>query len=71
MNEEKDGELKQTGRNTFKDYFRLGEVAAYFFRKKDPDRPSNFNIRAMHGINRLSMIIFLLALIFLIFKRLL
>ena len=57
-------------KNTLRDYFRLGEVAGYFFRKKDPDRPSNFNIRAMHGINRLSMIIFLLAVIFLILKRL-
>ncbi len=31
----------------------------YFFRKKDPARPLNFNIRAMHLINRLAIIVFL------------
>ena len=67
---EEDKQQELPPKNTLRDYFRLGEVAGYFFRKKDPDRPSNFNIRAMHGINRLSMIIFLLAVIFLILKRL-
>ena len=58
-------------KNSLKDYFQLGEVFEYFFRKKDPSRPSNFNIRMMHGINKLSIIIFLLAIIFLILKRIL
>ena len=52
-----------------KKYFQLGEVAGYFFRKKDPNRPTNFNIKVMHGINRISIIIFLAAVIFLILKR--
>jgi hypothetical protein len=51
-----------------KDYFQLGEVGGYFFRKKDPSRPNNFNIRAMHGINKLSMLIFLVALIVMIVR---
>ena len=58
-------------RNTLKDYFQLGEMWGYFFRKKDPNRPSNFNIRMMHGINKISIIVFLLGIIFLIIKKLL
>jgi hypothetical protein len=57
-------------RNSFKEYFQLGEVTGYFFRKKDPNRKSNFNLKAMHGINKFSIIIFLLAVIYLIGKRL-
>jgi hypothetical protein len=54
----------------FKDFFSLGEVGNYFFRKKDPNRPSNINIKMMHGVNKISIIIFLLAVLFLIIKRL-
>ena len=54
-----------------KEFFRMGEVGGYFFRKKDPSRPSNINIRMMHGINKISIVIFLLGVIFLILKRLL
>lgn len=55
----------------FRKFFSLGEVGGYFFRKKDPNRPLNVNIRIMHGINKISIIGFLLAIIFLIVKRLL
>ena len=57
--------------NWFKDFFTLGEVGGYFFRKKDPSRPSNINIKMMHGVNKISIVIFLLGVIFLILKRLL
>lgn len=53
-----------------KDYISLGEVGRYFFRKKDPNRPKNVNITIMHGINKISIIVFLLAVIYLIAKRL-
>lgn len=49
--------------------FSLGEVGKYFFRKKDPNRPVNINIRVMHGINKISIIVFLLAVIYLVAKR--
>jgi hypothetical protein len=52
-------------------FFSLGEVGGYFFRGKDPSRPSNINIRMMHGVNKISIIIFLLGIIFLVLKRLL
>ncbi len=45
-----------------KEAFDFGPVLGYFFRKKDPDRPSNFNLRVMHGINKVSIIMFLIAL---------
>ncbi|MDH5382972.1 MAG: hypothetical protein OEW75_19105 [Cyclobacteriaceae bacterium] len=67
MSEKIDNERK----NSFLDYFRVSEVFGYFFRKKDPNRPTNFNIRVMHGINRISIVIFLLAVIFLILRRIL
>jgi len=55
---------------SWKDYFQLGEVAHYFFRKKDQDRKPNFNLRVMHGINRLSIIMFLIAMLILILRHL-
>lgn len=61
---------KEVEKNSAKEYFQFGEVFGYFFRKKDPSRPSNFNLRMMHGINKISIIIFLLGIIFLIAKRL-
>ncbi|MFN8887684.1 MAG: DUF6728 family protein, partial [Cyclobacteriaceae bacterium] len=41
--------------NSLREFFALGEVGGYFFRKKDPNRPSNINIKMMHGINKLSI----------------
>jgi len=52
------------------EYFKLGPVFSYWFRKKDPNRPTNFNLRMMHGINKISMLMFLIALIILIIRRL-
>jgi hypothetical protein len=54
--------------SSLKQYFELGEVFGYFFRKKDPNRPSNFNIKTMHFINKLSMSIFLICLIVLLYR---
>jgi len=36
----------------------------YFFRKNDPNRPTNFNIQAMHWINRIAILVFLSGIIF-------
>ncbi|MBS0000556.1 MAG: hypothetical protein KFF73_16370 [Cyclobacteriaceae bacterium] len=54
--------------NSWKDYFQFGEVLGYFFRKKDPERKTNFSLRVMHGINRISIVIFLIAVIILIIR---
>ncbi len=57
-------------RPTLREYLDLGEMWGYFFRRKDPDRPSNFNIRMMHGINKISILIFLAGIIYLVVKNL-
>ncbi|MCJ8208441.1 hypothetical protein MUY27_01890 [Mucilaginibacter sp. RS28] len=35
----------------------------YFFRKKDPNRPESFNLKVMHFINALAIIMFLAGII--------
>jgi hypothetical protein len=55
----------------WKQFFTLGEVGGYFFRKKDPSRPTNINLKMMHGINKISIIVFLLGVLYLILKRIL
>jgi hypothetical protein len=60
---------KNNSESAIKEYFRLGEFFGYFFRKKDPNRPSNFNLRMMHGINKISIIMFLAGIIFLLIKN--
>jgi len=49
-------------------FFDFSEVLRYFFRKKDPNRKPNINIRMMHGINKFSIIVFLGAVIYLAYK---
>lgn len=41
-----------------------------YLRKKDPNEPRNTNIFLMHGMNRISIIVFLIAIIILIFRAL-
>ncbi|HEY1010429.1 MAG TPA: DUF6728 family protein [Sphingobacteriaceae bacterium] len=36
----------------------------YFFRKKDPKRPTSFNLKVMHVINATAVILFLIGLIY-------
>lgn len=47
---------------TAKEFFGMGELLGYFFRKKDPSRPKNFNLKMMHGVNKISIIMFLIAM---------
>lgn len=57
-------------KNTMKEFFSLGEVGGYFFRKKDPSRPNDVNIRMMHGINKFSIVVFIVGVLYIIFKLL-
>ncbi len=52
-----------------REYFDLGPVFGYFFRKKDPNHKPNFNLRMMHGINKISMLMFLVGILFIIIKK--
>ena len=38
------------------------------FRKPNPEDPSNFNLKMMHGINKISIFMFLICLIMLMVK---
>ena len=45
------------------------QIAEYLFiKKKDPDRPNSSFVKAMHGINRISIFMFLFGIIILIYK---
>jgi hypothetical protein len=47
------------------------QIAEYLYiKKKDPNRPHTKWIGYMHGINRLSLILFIIALIILMIKLL-
>lgn len=61
-------EQQEKKKNWFLEFFSLGEVGGYFFRGKDPSRPKNFNLKAMHIINKIAILMFLVCLI-IILKR--
>jgi len=51
----------------------MGEVGNYFFRvfrKQDASQKGNINLRMMHGINKISILVFLVAIIVMIVRRL-
>ena len=68
MTEVEPTEENKDRKNFIREFFSLGEVGRYFFRKKDPNRPVNINIRMMHGVNKISIIVFLLGVLYLIWK---
>lgn len=39
-----------------------------YLRKKDPDAPDNINVKFMHGMNRISIFMFLFALIVIVVR---
>jgi hypothetical protein len=45
------------------------QVLTYFYlRKRDPNAPKNINIKFMHGMNRISLFMFLIAVIIMIVR---
>ena len=47
----------------------LKQMAEYLYiRKPDPNRPKSDFVKYMHGINRLSLLLFIMALIILVIK---
>jgi prolipoprotein diacylglyceryltransferase len=57
--------------SSVKNYFQLGDVFRYFirvFRKPDPNAPTSFNLSMMHGINRISIIMFLFCVVVMIVR---
>ena len=53
------------------DFLSLGEVFGYFVRvfgKKDPSKPDTSYLRMMHGINRISIVVFLFCLMVMLYR---
>lgn len=47
----------------------MRQIGEYFYiKKKDPNRPDTQWVKYMHGINRISIFLFLIAIIILIVK---
>lgn len=47
------------------------QILTYLYiRKRNPDDPRNIDIRMMHGMNRISLIVFLVGLIIMIVRLL-
>lgn len=45
------------------------QILTYFYiRKRDPDAPKSLNIKFMHGMNRISLFMFLIAVIIMIVR---
>lgn len=55
-------------RSWFREFFSLGEVGGYFFRKRDPNAKKDVNLKAMHIINKIAILMFIVCLI-IILKR--
>jgi len=60
---------EKENKNPQKKFFALGEVFGYYFRKPDPNRKPDLNLRMMHGINKIAIIVFLLSIIFFLSKK--
>ena len=72
MNMEKETQVPEPKKKlTIKEFFKLGEVGGYFFRGKHENRPSNINLKMMHGVNKISIVMFLLGVLYIILRRVL
>lgn len=50
----------------------LKQIATYLYlRKKDPDTPDSSWVKYMHGINRISLLLFLFAIVVIVVRLLL
>ena len=47
----------------------LRQIAEYLYiKKRDPNAPRNINIKLMHGMNRMSLLMFIVALLIMLIK---
>ncbi|HTN47278.1 MAG TPA: DUF6728 family protein [Flavipsychrobacter sp.] len=45
------------------------QILTYLYiRKRDPNEPRNINIKMMHGMNRISLVMFLVAVVIMIIR---
>jgi hypothetical protein len=54
-----------------REQFRIGEVFTYFvrvFQKPKAGAPTNFNIRTMHTINKISIVMFMFCVLVMLYR---
>ncbi|MCU0430366.1 MAG: hypothetical protein MUF42_10395 [Cytophagaceae bacterium] len=53
-----------------KEFFSVGEVFRYFFRvfRKQEGEKSNLNLRMMHWTNRISIVMFLICVLVIVYR---
>jgi hypothetical protein len=54
-----------------KEQFKVGEIFTYFirvFQKPKPGAPTNFSIRTMHTINKISIVMFLFCVLVMLYR---
>ena len=51
-----------------KEYFNFGPLFGYFFQKRDKTKKEDFTLKAMHIVNKISMSIFLVCLIVILYR---
>jgi len=61
---------KKKERASTKEYLQFKELFNYFFRKKSGDKKADFSLRSMHFVNKFSMAVFLMAILYLVIKQL-
>ncbi len=62
---------KQTKMSRLKEQFKIGEVFTYFirvFQKPKAGVTTNLNIRAMHMINKISIVMFLICILVMLYR---
>ena len=62
---------KKKERASVREYLQFNELFTYFFRKKGSDEKPDFGLKSMHFVNKFSMIVFLIAIIYLVIKNIL
>jgi len=61
--------MEEKKKNKVGYFFDLKEVFGYYFKKRDPNKKIDLNLKMMHGMNKISIIVFLLAMLFFISKK--
>lgn len=51
-----------------KEYFNVGEVFTYFFRKKDPNAKPSTNMKLMYASNKIAIVVFLICLVVILYR---
>lgn len=62
-------EEKKKERASAKEYLQLKDIFSYFFRKNSGNKKADFTLKSMHFVNKFSMVVFLIAILYLVIKH--